>query len=331
MPGLRIAIDLHGIEAVEPRGPARYARCLVDALCAIETDPQLAVWEPGAEPGPADVIVALGGRPRINRRTPVVAAVYDLSHLLAPSTMPLAERVRRGFDVAWVTRRAAHLLAPSRGISVALATYLRVPESRLTWLPSVGPAWRRAPRPEVEAARSEAGLDRPYLLFAGTLSRRKNLPVLAAAWERVRTELGGGLDLVVCGAGPGSIVPRGARYLGYVSDDRLKALLSGATAWVSPSRAEGSAIGALEAMACAAPPLVASGTALAEVVGTAGIVLDPDDVEGWATAIRTLATQSHDRNRMAARGLQAVRDLRLAESAARVLRAAESAVAAGGR
>jgi glycosyltransferase involved in cell wall biosynthesis len=116
-----------------------------------------------------------------------------------------------------------------------------------------------------------------------------------------------------------------------VSDDRLKALLSGATAWVSPSRAEGSAIGALEAMACAAPPLVASGTALAEVVGTAGIVLDPDDVEGWATAIRTLATQSHDRNRMAARGLQAVRDLRLAESAARVLRAAESAVAAGGR
>jgi glycosyltransferase involved in cell wall biosynthesis len=327
MPGLRIAVDLHGIDEAQPRGPARYARCLVEAMRGIEGDHQLDVWEPGAAPGTADVVVALGPRPRINRRAPVVVAVYDLSHLLAPSTMPAAARARRGFEVAWLTRRAAHLLAPSRGISLALATYLRVPESRLTWLPMVGPDWRRAPRPEVEAARSTFGIDRPYVLFVGTVSRRKNLAVLGAAWKRVGDEV----DLVVCGAGASPPVPDGARRLGYVSDAHLKALMSGATAWVSPSRAEGCAIGALEAMACAAPPIVASGTALAEAVGTAGIVVDPDDIEGWAAAIRVMATQPQERNRMAARGLQAVRDLRLAESAARVLRAAGSAAAGAGR
>jgi glycosyltransferase involved in cell wall biosynthesis len=326
MPALRIALDLNGIDPDRPRGPARYARCLIDAMRPLTGDHELTVWEPGAPVGRADVIVALGGRPRIGGTVPVVAAVYDLSHLLAPATMSVAARARRGFEVAWLTRRAAHLLAPSRGISRALATYLRVSGSRLSWLPSVGPQWRRTPRQEVEAARTEAGLDRPYVLFAGTVSRRKNLAVLGAAWQRIGAEL----DLVLCGAGTVDAVP-GARGLGYVSDERLRTFMSGATAWVSPSRAEGCAIGALEAMACAAPPIVASGTALAEVVGNAGIVVDPDDVEGWAAAITHLATDADERNHMAAGGLRAIRDLRLADAAVRVLRAAESAAAAVGR
>ena len=330
MPALRIAVDLNGIDPVQPRGPARYARCLVEAMRPLAGQHELTVWEPGTMVDQADVIVALGGRPRIGRAAPVVAAVYDLSHLLAPATMPLATRVRRGFEVAWLTRRAAHLLAPSRGISRALASYLRVPSSRLTWLPSVGPQWRRAPRQDVEAVRAVYGLGRPYALFAGTASRRKNLAGLGAVWER----LGADLDLVLCGAGTErglAGAPPGARGLGYVSDERFRALLSGATAWVSPSRAEGCAVGALEAMACATPPVVASGTAFAEVVGSAGIVVDPDDAEGWAAAIRHLATDGAERNHLAARGLQAIRDLRLEDAALRVLRAAESAAAAAGR
>lgn len=330
MPRLRIAVDLHGIDPDQPRGPARYARCLVEAMRALAGDHELTVWEPGAPVERADVVVALGGRPRVGRVVPVVAAIYDLSHLLAPATMPPVQRARRGFEVAWLTRRAAHVLAPSRGISRALATYLRVPESRLSWLPSVGPPWRRASRPEVEAVRAELGLVQPYVIFVGTVSPRKNLEVLSAAWDRV----GADLDLVLCGSGTLAAPPgilAAARRLGYVSDERLRALLSGATAWVSASRAEGCAIGALEAMACAAPPIVASGSAFAEVVGSAGIVVDPDDVDGWATAIRLVATRSSLRNEMAARGLQAIRDLRLEDAAHRVLRAAESAAAAAGR
>lgn len=328
MPGLRIAIDLQGIDPVRPSGPARYARRLAELIAAAPGEHEVVSSEP-------DVVIALGGRPAVTPATPTVVAIYDLAHLLAPSTLPLAARVRRGFEVAWLTRRAAQLLAPSQSISRALATYLRVPDARLNWLPSLGPDWRRAPRAAVDAARSAFGIEKPYLLFVGTPSRRKNLPVLAAAWERLRADRGDGFELVLCGAGQwsdaGTALPAGARWLGYVRDVHLHALLSGAVAWVSPSRAEGCAIGAWEAMACAAPPVVASGTALAEVVGTAGMVIDPDDVEGWAAAMRTVSMDIDERNRMAARGLQAVRDLRTEEAAARVLRAAERAVAAAGR
>lgn len=333
MPGLRIAVDLNGLDPAQPRGPGRYARRLVEEMAPLAGSNHLEVWEPGAATGAADVVIALGGRPRLGGRTPVVAAVYDLSHLLAPATLGVAERVRRGFEVAWLTRRAAHLLAPSRGVASALSTYLRVDHGRLTWLPSVGPGWSRAARDEVAEARSAAGIHKPYLLFAGSLSRRKNLGVLLAAWERVQPEIGDRLELVLCGAGDAAAAgvgeAAGARRLGYVSDERLRRLLSGATAWVSPSRAEGSSMGVLEAMAVGAPPVVGAGTALAEVVGTAGIVVAPDDVAGWAAAIRVLATDTAERNRMAARGIQAARDLRAADAAARCLAAAEAAAARG--
>ncbi len=88
-------------------------------------------------------------------------------------------------------------------------------------------------------------------------------------------------------------------------------------------------MGVLEAMATGAPPLVAAGTALAEVVGTAGIVIPADDVEGWASAIRVLVTDTEARNRMAARGIQAARGLRAADAAARCLAAAEAAAGRG--
>lgn len=323
MPALRIGIDLHGLDLDRPAGPARYARRLVEAMRALPGEHVLDVWEPGSAPRPADVVLALGGRPRIGRSAPVVAAVYDLAHLLAPASFGALERWRRGFAGAWLVRQSAHVLAPSRGIATALATYLRVPDSRLTWLPSFGPGWTRAPRADVQAELHELGLAGPYLLFAGTPSRRKNLGVLLEAWQRLPAATRPAL--VLCGPGRPPELPAGVRALGYVGDESLRRLLSGATAYVAPSLAEGCAMGTLEAMATGAPPIVSAGTAGAEVSGTAGIAVPAADVAGWAAALRAVVEDTTLRNRMAARGLQAVRDLRAEAAAARCLEAAAAA------
>jgi glycosyltransferase involved in cell wall biosynthesis len=84
-------------------------------------------------------------------------------------------------------------------------------------------------------------------------------------------------------------VPR-VRDLGYVAEERLPALLSGAIAYLNPSLYEGSAIGAMEAMACGTPPIVAPTGALPRAVDRAGIVLDAFDTEAWADALRALAS-----------------------------------------
>ncbi len=291
--------------------------------------------EVGTPPGQTDVVVSLAGSLRPpDPRLPSVAAIYDLSHLLAPPSHPFLERVRRGWLTALLTRRADGLLAPSHAIARALVDYLRVPGERLTWVPTIGPGWRRAPRKEVEQVRREFELKERYLLFVGTLSRRKNLRTLMRAWDLLWPELGERVDLVVAGAarprggGLDEVLAGGAHYLGPVPDEKLVPLLSGATAWVCPSLSEGCSIGAVEAMAAGAPPLVAAGTALADTVGAAGMVMPPEDVQAWAAAMRHVIDDSEDRNRMAARGLRAVADLRETEAGRR---AVSAAVAAAGR
>lgn len=282
-------------------------------------------------PAPADVVVALDGSPVDRTGPPVVAAVYDLVHLLAPRTLPRVERARRGWRAALLTQRADGLLAPSLTVARALVDYLRVGEDRLTWLPALGPGWRRAPRAEVEDLRRRFQLKDRYFVSLGTLRRRKNLATLMAAWDRLWPELGDHAQLVVAGAGEraevAAVLAAGARYLGPIDDAEALALLSGAVAWVSPSLAEGCSIGALEAMAVGTPPVVAAGTALADVVGDAGLVLAPDDPAAWAEALRRLLQDVEVRNRMAGRALRAVAELREADAARRALEAASRAAA----
>lgn len=290
--------------------------------------------ERGTPPGPADVVVALGGslRPPTGA-VPTVTAVYDLSHLLARRAHPFLERRRRGWLTALQSSRSDALLAPSRSIAHALVTYLRAPDEIVTWVPTIGPGWRRARRADVDRVRAELDLRDRYLLFVGTLSRRKNLRTLLRAWDRLWAELGDGVQLVLAGAAPGrgegelvgEVLSGGARYLGPIPDETLIPLLSGATAWVSPSLAEGCSIGAVEAMAVGAPPLVAEGTAAAEIVGSAGIVLPPDDAEAWAQAIRRMLDGADERDQMAARGIRAVHDLREADAGRRAVAAAAAA------
>jgi glycosyltransferase involved in cell wall biosynthesis len=286
-------------------------------------------------PPQADVVVSLTGSLRPpDARLPSVTAIYDLSHLLAPRSHTFLERARRGWLTALLTRRADGLVAPSHAIARALVDYLRVSEDRLTWVPTIGPGWRRAPRAEVERVRGELELKERYLLFVGTISRRKNLRTLMRAWDVLWPRLGQGVDLVIAGAAPArggvldEVLSGGARYVGPVPDGTLLPLLSGATAWVCPSLAEGCSIGAVEAMAAGAPPLVAAGTALADIVGAAGMVLPAEDVQAWADAMRHLVEDPQDRNRMAARGLRAAADLRESEAGRRVVSAAAAAAAA---
>jgi glycosyltransferase involved in cell wall biosynthesis len=335
--GLRIAVDLRGIDPERPRGPARWARSLAAALPAAGPQHEWVTWESGARPPGAsvDVVLALdGGRPGYG--PPAWTVVHDVGHLLARRRFGPAEWARRSWIAAWTARQSARLLAPSRVVAHALKTYLRVPEERITWLPSVPPAgFPRARRPEVEDLREEHHLKPRWFAVVGTLSRRRNLPLLLAAWDRAQRTLAPGVDLVVAGqqadpAVTAEVLAGGARWVGYLPDDSLRALLSGAIALLDPTPHAGNSIGVLEAMACGAPPVVAAGSAGGEVIGNAGVLVEAGDLESWAAAIAYLARETDERNRMAARGLRALTEFR-AEGAARRLVEALGAGARAGK
>jgi glycosyltransferase involved in cell wall biosynthesis len=111
-------------------------------------------------------------------------------------------------------------------------------------------------------------------------------------------------------AGAGSAEVAGAMDVGYVDLEHLPALIAGAVAWLNPSLYEGSAIGAMEAMACGTPPLVAATGAQPRAVGTTGLVLNPHDAGEWARAIVAVATDSGLRARLSAGCLSTAADVR---------------------
>jgi O-antigen biosynthesis alpha-1,3-rhamnosyltransferase len=59
----------------------------------------------------------------------------------------------------------------------------------------------------------------------------------------------------------------------------------------------------LEAMACGAPIIASRAASIPEVLGDAGILLDPDDVSGWAVAIASVLNDETTRARLRAKGL----------------------------
>ncbi|MCX6030114.1 MAG: glycosyltransferase family 1 protein [Chloroflexi bacterium] len=94
---------------------------------------------------------------------------------------------------------------------------------------------------------------------------------------------------------------------GYVADEHLPALLSGATAFVFPSLYEGFGIPVLEAGACGVPVITSNTSSLPEVAGDAALLVDPHDVDAIAAAMHRLVTDDALRAELARRGQENVK------------------------
>jgi glycosyltransferase involved in cell wall biosynthesis len=139
------------------------------------------------------------------------------------------------------------------------------------------------------------GVEPPYLAFAGTFEPRKNIPVLVDAFARIapshpemRLVLAGGdgwgtnaVRDAIAASGVGTRIVRPS----YVDDDTLAALFRRAEAVVYPSLEEGFGLPALEALASGTPLVTSAGSALEEVVGDAGVLVDPNDTGALADAL----------------------------------------------
>ena len=84
------------------------------------------------------------------------------------------------------------------------------------------------------------------------------------------------------------------RLLGEAPGTSLLTLYQGARVFALPSLYEGFGLPALEALACGVPVLASTGGALPEVVGDAGVLLDPQDVNGWADALERVLTDESE-------------------------------------
>jgi len=156
----------------------------------------------------------------------------------------------------------------------------------------------------------------PYLLSLCTLEPRKNLSFLLQCFAQLLAEDHNlGLNLVLVGVSGWKnndifqIVQRNPSlrkhvfFTGYIPDHDLSAIYSGALAFVYPSLYEGFGLPVLEAMQCGTPVLSSNTSSLPEVVGDAGITIDPNDKDAWCQAILDLTNKEYLRLDFVRRGL----------------------------
>jgi glycosyltransferase involved in cell wall biosynthesis len=137
-------------------------------------------------------------------------------------------------------------------------------------------------------------IQHPYLLYAGSIRRHKNIPRLVEAFSVVRGQLAdhpvyNDLRLVIIGDNISqypavrqsvirSRVENAVRFLGFVPFETLRCFYQSAAAFVFPSRYEGFGMPPLEAMACGAPVVSSNVSSLPEVVGDAAVLVNPENL-----------------------------------------------------
>ncbi|MCL4531261.1 MAG: glycosyltransferase family 4 protein [Chloroflexi bacterium] len=160
------------------------------------------------------------------------------------------------------------------------------------------------------SVRARYQLPQKYILFIGSLQPRKNLSALIDAWNLVKDD-SPKTALVVVGSA-GRVFRRielpnkteRVVFLGYVADDELPALYSGASVYVLPSIEEGFGLTMLEAMACGTPVIASNGGALPEVAGDAALLVNPLSVSQIAAALNKVLLDEGLRLEFRAKGLE---------------------------
>lgn len=168
----------------------------------------------------------------------------------------------------------------------------------------------------LESVREEYKIFGDYFLYLGTLEPRKNLVRLINAYSRFKAlHNGETIPKLVLAGGKGWLYDKifeeteklGLKddvvFTGYVDDEDICPLISGAMAFVFPSVYEGFGLPPLEAMACGVPVVVSNSASLPEVVGDCGIIVEYDDINSISDGMDKLYNSPELREELSQRGM----------------------------
>lgn len=268
-------------------GPAHFGAALPAALRA------------EARRAPVDLVFSVTHAPTWSP-APVALMVQDLSFHHRPDDYPPIPRARLRTLVPRQARAAAAVLTVSEHARRDLLTTFALDPDRVHHVPNavvVPPPPADADRVEVRRHLAGLGVTGPFVCYLGNLHPRKNVGTAIEGFARARAADPTLADhrFVIAGgrwwgSGEEEAAARagGVVLLGRVDETTREVLLRDAEALVYLSRFEGFGLPPLEAMGRGTPVVAADATSLPEVTGGAAVLVDPDDPDAVAAALRRL-------------------------------------------
>ena len=273
---------------------------------------------------------------------PVVTTIHDLSFEHLPETFKRRSRAQLRLTVRRTARKAALIVTLSEFSRRDIIETYAVDPERVIVTPAAAPALFKpiVDETELEKVRERYGIGTNYLLSLGSIQPRKNLMRLIEAFQWLRKSRPddkppqlviagkrGWLDEEVFRAAQQDGLNESVRFIGYVPEEDLPALYSGAMCFVYPSYFEGFGLPVLEAMQCGAPVIAGNQTSLPEVAGDAALLFDPFDTRALGEAIARVIDHPDYRAELRVKGLRRAAEFSWIATARLTLKAYESAAA----
>jgi glycosyltransferase involved in cell wall biosynthesis len=256
---------------------------------------------------------------------PSVVTIHDLNYFYYPEDFSKLAVLALKILVPAAARTSNKVITVSQNSKRDITTKLGIPPEKVCVIyEAAGSAFCRsvsqteAINRKMKVLRNRHGICSEFILTVAASHPHKNLDRLIRAYYFLRKARLVEHQLVVVGlkgrAHPGLTnllselsLQEVVTLTGWVPDEDMPLLYSAADLFIFPSLFEGFGIPVLEAMACGTPVISSNATSLPEVVGDAGILIDPYDIEGMAGAMYELLTDDELRNSLVTKGLDRVK------------------------
>lgn len=254
----------------------------------------------------------------LSRTVKRVTTFHDLSFEYFPEFFTKQQIFWHNFGMnpSWQAKFSDRIIAVSESTKNDLEKYYSIDPAKIDAVYSgVSPLIKRPSQEKLELFRHREGLPEKFILFLGKLEPRKNVAGLLKAFNVLKSYDGfADLGLVIAGSKGwlcGDIFKEAGKsphrgqiiFKDYISDNERSFYYGLASVFVYPSFFEGFGFPPLEAMACGTPVVASNNSSLPEVVGDAGLLVDPYNVSDIAMAIKNLLEDRRLRENLIKKGL----------------------------
>lgn len=245
-----------------------------------------------------------------------VVTIHDLAFMKFPEVV---ESNIYQYLMRWVPysiKKADQIIADSIQTKADIIEYFTIPEDKINVVYLAADSkFKKESQEKIEIVKVKYKLPIKYLLYLGTLEPKKNITTLIDVYNQLKQKYSIEEKLVIVGTKGWKFNPifekikdlhleNDVIFTGYVDDEDLPSIYSGASVFTFPSIYEGFGIPLLEAMQCEIPVVASNTSCIPEVVEDAGLLIDPYDINKWVEAIYQILINHELRMNLVQKGIE---------------------------